>query len=93
MTFDELIKLIELRQNVAVDCKSFYICSTTAWVNKAKEKIEYLKSQGVDLKTDKLAIQTKQTASEIVEALSDQKNIFEADYLLSIPGTIYPLKN
>ncbi len=77
MLFNQMLDEIRGYGDVALDCTYFWVPSTYDWLRTNSELINTLASLGVDLKTDQRAKRIKLHASEIIEALKDQRNIYK----------------
>jgi len=83
LKFNELIEIIEASPDVAVNCKHFYVSSTYNWLDRNKNTDKNTPS----------ASKIKETAQEIVEALTDKTNIYPAGYRFKNYASIYPVLN
>ena len=91
MKYDQVIEVITSYGDVAVDGPYFWIRSTKDWVEKNQATISALKARAEDLNNNQTAKRIYKTALEIVEALGDERNIYEAGTLPERKASIYPL--
>lgn len=91
MKFNELIKALEEKGAIAVQCETFIVRNLEDWTKSNKERVQAIIEAGNNPSKSKDAIDRKKRAQEIYDALQDPKNIHPAGWLPKTNFSIYPL--